>query len=92
MFIVHGRRSNLILGSSYLKSFKSSLQSHPLWVTLYVFTYLHFTHISVKKTTIFFNILFINTIFHLYIQIYIYMSEELHYIEDEIESESLSAL
>ena len=32
---IQDRRLNLNLGSSYLRSFKSSIQSHPLWVTLY---------------------------------------------------------
>ena len=31
-----GKTLNLNLGSSYLKSFKSSLQSHALWVTLFI--------------------------------------------------------
>ena len=32
---IQGRRVNLILESSYYMEFRSSLQSHPLWVTLY---------------------------------------------------------
>ena len=31
-----GRGIFYISGSSYIKSFKSSLQSHPLWITLYI--------------------------------------------------------
>ena len=33
---IYGRIHNLALGSSHFKSFRSSLQSHPLWVTLYI--------------------------------------------------------
>ena len=33
---IQGRRLNLILQFSYYMSFGSSLQFHPLWVTLYV--------------------------------------------------------
>ena len=32
---IQGRSFNFTLRSSYLKSFRSSLQFHPLWVTLY---------------------------------------------------------
>ena len=32
---IQSLRLNLTLGLSYLQSFRSSLQSHPLWVTLY---------------------------------------------------------
>ena len=35
------RRLNLTLGSSNFKSFRSSLQSHPVWVTLYNLTWTH---------------------------------------------------
>ena len=32
---MYGRRLNLTLESLYFRSFRTFLQSHPLWVTLY---------------------------------------------------------